>query len=94
MPYINRMQSKIREFPNQRLVKDFERCNQRRYYLSDGEIIPVVHNAGGKKMWRPIDDFGYGYGHNVPRPMVIFFLRTFYKSLSLFRKFVRIFEKR
>jgi len=65
-----------------------------KFYLSDGEIIPVVHNAGGKKMWRPIDDFGYGDGHNVPRPMVIFLLRTFYRSLSLFRKFVRIFEKR
>lgn len=64
-----------------------------KFYLSNGDIIPVVHNAGGKKIWRPIDDFGYGYGHNRPRPVVIFFLRAFYKSLSLFRKFLRMFEK-
>ncbi|HCI29600.1 MAG TPA: hypothetical protein DE117_05430 [Fervidobacterium sp.] len=64
-----------------------------KFYLSNGEIIPVVHNAGGKEMWRPIENFGYGHDHNIPRPMVIFFLRTFYKSLSLLRKFVRVFER-
>lgn len=64
-----------------------------KFYLSNGDIIPVVHNAGGKKMWRPIDDFGYGHGHNKSRPIIILFLRAFYKGLSWFRKFLRAFEK-
>lgn len=64
-----------------------------KFYLSNGDIIPVVHNAGGKKIWRPIDDFGYGHGHNKSRPIIILFLRAFYKGLSWFRKFLRAFEK-
>ncbi|MGC8821242.1 MAG: glycosyltransferase [Fervidobacterium sp.] len=56
-----------------------------KFYLSDGTIIPVVHNAGGKRFLRPIKNFGYGQGYNQPRQLVISILRTFYKTLSYIR---------
>jgi hypothetical protein len=55
------------------------------FYLEDGEIIPVVHNAGNKDFFRSIRNFGYGPGHNNDKKMMRAILRTFYKAISLFR---------
>ncbi|MFN4224624.1 MAG: hypothetical protein ACK4E1_07490, partial [Fervidobacterium nodosum] len=42
-----------------------------KFYIEDGTLIPVVHNAGGKNVWRPIRNFGYGNEFNQPRTTVI-----------------------
>jgi len=57
-----------------------------KFYLKDGTIIPVVHNAGGKKFLRPIRNFGYGKEYNQTRCLIVYLLRIFYKTLSFFRR--------
>jgi len=37
------------------------------FYLADGSLIPIVHNAGGKDFFRPVINFGYGKGFNTKR---------------------------
>jgi hypothetical protein len=34
------------------------------FCFEDGEVIPVVHNAGGKSLSRVVGNFGYGAGYN------------------------------
>ncbi len=51
------------------------------FYLKNGEKIPIIHNAGNKKILRPIKDFGYGADHNEVKP-VHFILRTISKTFS------------
>ncbi len=43
------------------------------FCLKSGEIIPIVHNAGARKFFRPVDDFGSGPGRNRLR-RIFFFL--------------------
>lgn len=57
-----------------------------KFYLKDGTLIPVVHNAGGSNILRPIRNFGYGDEYNKERKHMIIVLRTFYQLLSFFRK--------
>uniref|UniRef100_A0A7C4W3F6 Glycosyltransferase n=1 Tax=Fervidobacterium thailandense TaxID=1008305 RepID=A0A7C4W3F6_9BACT len=57
-----------------------------KFFYRDGKLIPVVHNAGGSKLLRPIINFGYGKGYNKPRRLLIFLLRLFYQILSFLRK--------
>lgn len=56
------------------------------FYLENGEIIPVVHNAGNKDSFRTIRNFGYGSGHNKDKKLIRSALRVFYKTLSFLRK--------
>lgn len=46
----------------------------------DGSRIAVVHNAGRNRFLRPIDNFGYGSGHNVLKKEIYTTLRGFYAS--------------
>lgn len=62
------------------------------FYLEDGTLIPVVHNAGGKNVWRPIRNFGYGSNYNQPRIIIIWLLRTFYRTLKIVRKIKSFFK--
>jgi hypothetical protein len=39
-----------------------------------------VHNAGNYRFLRPIDNFGYGPGHNVLKKEIYTTLRRFYAS--------------
>jgi hypothetical protein len=45
-----------------------------------GRRIAVVHNAGRNRFLRPIDNFGYGPGHNVLKKEIYTTLRGFYVS--------------
>ncbi|ABS61299.1 MAG: hypothetical protein WHS64_07210 [Fervidobacterium sp.] len=67
--------------------KKYKVKNGKFYLVENGkvELIPVVHNAGRHKLFRPILNFGYGESYNIPRPLAIFALRTFYQVLSLFK---------
>ncbi len=56
------------------------------FYLANGEIIPIVHNAGNKDFFRSIRNFGYGPGHNKTKKVVMSVLRAFYETLSFLRK--------
>jgi len=56
------------------------------FYLESGEIIPIVHNAGNKKIFRSIRNFGYGSGHNKTKKIIVVILRAFYETLGFFRK--------
>lgn len=47
-----------------------------------GQRIPVVHNAGNFRFLRPIEDFGYGPGHNLLKKEIYMALRGFYASRS------------
>lgn len=60
-----------------------------KFWFRNGELIPVVHNAGGSRILRPIMNFGYGEGRNKPKRLTIFILRNFYKLLSHQRASIR-----
>lgn len=40
-----------------------------KFYTQSGRLIPIVHNAGGVKLTRPIMGFGYGRGTNRLSPL-------------------------
>lgn len=61
-----------------------------KFYLIDGTLILVVHNAGGKNFLRPIKNFGYGEGYNKPRVFIPQLLRIFYRTLKLARDKLRL----
>jgi lipopolysaccharide biosynthesis glycosyltransferase len=50
------------------------------YELYSNSLIPVVHNAGNWKCFRPIDDFGYGEDKNRLKPEVLRTLRFLHRS--------------
>lgn len=56
------------------------------FYDKDGNIIPVVHNAGNLDFLRPIENFGYNKEHNILKEDVLKTLRTFYSSLYVINK--------
>jgi len=56
------------------------------FYFKDGEKIPIVHNAGNKKFFRPIKNFGYGKTHNQIKLLHFLILRNFYRISSFLRK--------
>lgn len=53
-----------------------------KFWFRDRQLIPVVHNAGGSRLLRPIRDFGYGTGRNKPRKLMVYLLRNFYRFIS------------
>ena len=56
------------------------RIEQGQFLDRDGRRIAVVHNAGNYRFLRPIDNFGYGPGHNVLKKEIYTTLRGFYAS--------------
>jgi hypothetical protein len=39
-----------------------------KFFLKNGELIPIVHNAGRSDLFRPIENFGYGRKYNKIKP--------------------------
>jgi len=64
-----------------------------KFYLKDGTLIPVVHNAGGKNIWRSIRNFGYGQEYNKPKIFIAILLRGFYLTLKFIRNVKSFFFK-
>jgi hypothetical protein len=66
-----------------------------RFYDTAGELIPVVHNAGGSDLLRFISDFGYGADRNHPRRIMPLLLDALFlgiqcwKSLPFLRRNAR-----
>ena len=56
------------------------RIEEGQFLDRDGRRIAVVHNAGNYRFLRPIDNFGYGPGHNVLKKEIYTTLRGFYAS--------------
>lgn len=56
-----------------------------KFYLINKEIIPIVHNAGNKNIFRPIKKFGYGYGYNKVRFLTYHGIRNFTRLVEYFR---------
>ena len=54
------------------------------YSMATHGKIPVVHNAGNWKFFRPIDNFGYGPGRNRLKPDVLSTLHFFHQSNDRF----------
>ncbi|GAB6188674.1 glycosyltransferase [Marinitoga arctica] len=54
-------------------------CKNGVFYTKNGNKIPVVHNAGGKKFFRPIKKFEYGQNKIKINNSVIWLLRILYK---------------
>lgn len=46
------------------------------FYDQNGELIPIVHNAGGTEFWRCIKNFGYGKDRNQKKILAPFLMRT------------------
>lgn len=55
--------------------------NRDGFFTLNGEVLPVVHNAGRYNFARAISDFGYLQGTNKKRTF-IFLLRAYYKILD------------
>jgi len=51
-------------------------------FLSNGKIIPIVHNAGD--FFRCIKNFGYGKGHNKVKPVHYFIVKNTRKLFTYF----------
>ena len=45
------------------------------FYFKNGIKIPIVHNAGNVSFLRPIENFGYGAGHNQVKKLVYHSIR-------------------
>ncbi len=65
-------------------------------FFADGELVAVVHNTGNLKFLRPIENFGYGPGHNELKKELYFALRALhgttdglYETRSDLRRAVR-----
>jgi len=56
------------------------RIEEGQFLDPDGRRIAVVHNAGNYRFLRPIENFGYGPGHNVLKKEIYTTLRGFYAS--------------
>lgn len=53
-----------------------------KFYINGNQLIPIVHNAGGKDFLRPIKNFGYGEGKNKLKFFRYLILRTLIKISS------------
>ncbi|MBI4209933.1 MAG: glycosyl transferase family 8 [Candidatus Diapherotrites archaeon] len=58
------------------------------FCLSDGRPISIVHNAGYSVWFRPVDNFGFGPGHNRIKPLTYLAVRLATKAMHVaFRVF-------
>lgn len=47
-----------------------------KFFSKDKILIPIVHNAGGAEVFRPIEDFGFGEDCNKIKPIPFSIIRT------------------
>ena len=52
------------------------------FYLGNKEKIAIVHNAGNKKVFRPIKNFGYGKNYNQTKMITLFIQRIIAKAIN------------
>lgn len=57
-----------------------------KFYLENGELIPVVHNAGRFDIIRPVKNFGYGEGKNIVDPISVWLFRIIFRLSNLLKK--------
>jgi hypothetical protein len=50
-----------------------------KFFFENGDLIPIVHNAGHIDLLRPIENFGYGPKHNKVKDIVYNGLREYQK---------------
>ena len=65
-------------------------------FYADGKLIPVVHNTGNFSFLRPVENFGYGPGHNHLKRDLMTALKalhstsdTFYEARTALKKSVK-----
>ena len=51
----------------------------------NGEVIPIVHNAGGKELYRFVKNFGYGNGYNQLKHFTPTLIRSFCKVAQWYK---------
>jgi len=56
------------------------------FYGLNGEVIPVVHNAGMQSMTRCIRKFGYGKDRNKRKWLTPFVLHSFFRLLNFYKR--------
>ncbi len=66
-------------------AKSKYRIREGRFYDGAGELIPLVHNAGGSDKLRFVRDFGYGPGCNRPRRIMPLLLATLFFGIECWR---------
>ncbi|MCD6551567.1 hypothetical protein [Thermotoga sp.] len=57
-----------------------------KFFLQNGEIIPIVHNAGRYRFLRPVKDFGCGPGKNKVNRFNIWMFRVLFSVSALLKK--------
>lgn len=67
------------------VVRDKFKIKDGVFYTTNGEIISVVHNVGWQPFFRPIQNFGYGKGHNKLKFFRYLSYRIFYKTLLIIK---------
>lgn len=75
-----------------------------RFYIKNGEfydknwkLIPVIHNAGAKKIFRTIKNFGYGSSYNKLNKSTYVSLNMLYRSIAgflFFKGFLKKYSKK
>lgn len=56
------------------------------FFDAEGELIPVVHNAGGSDSLRFIRNFGYGPDHNFRKPVGPHLLRALFHVVNWWKR--------
>ncbi len=56
------------------------------FYLQNGDVIPVVHNAGMQSLTRCIWKFGYGKDCNKRKWLTPFVLHTYFRILNFYKR--------
>lgn len=58
------------------------RIRHGRFFDNSGQLIPIVHNAGGTSALRSIKNFGYGPDRNVLKPVAPLVLKLFLRLVE------------
>nr|WP_017854515.1 hypothetical protein [Leptospira interrogans] len=66
-------------------TKRFFKIEKGVFLDQQNDTIPVVHNAGGRSLYRPIQDFGFGAGYNRKLNKFLFLIRFFNNSIDMLR---------
>jgi hypothetical protein len=66
-------------------AKSKYRIRGSRFYDGAGQLIPLVHNAGGSDKLRFVSDFGYGPGRNRPRRIMPLLLGGLFFGIECWR---------
>ncbi len=73
-------------------VKDKFKIKNGVFFMKNGDVISVVHNAGGNRIFRPIKNFGYGPEYNNFNHLTYYLLRIFYRLNFVSKPVLRFFE--